>query len=645
MVTPVGPTGKLPAPATLEGQGCRVLDLFIHRPDTRNQIGLRFNGLQTQPVTALAHWRRAQRFTFSTSTRALPLATALDHPAGGLSANLRPGEREPRSGAAWALVVLLTLAGALLPAVLWPGDVSFINDEPRHLANAYYANKAHMLAAHGLVGNFGIPYGPVPTEIYQALLAITHDPITLACLRSGLSALVTAIALLWLARSLRLNPWFAAAVVLAPFLWVFHRILWDASWAVPMGAVALASYAAFLRSGRAAPLLLSLLCNGLLPFIHPQDLPLCLPMLLHLLFFRPRALLRFWPGVLGVVLICIWLNKWYLLGTIHALQAHLGSGVKNGYPGTNSRLLAMLAPLWGGRFLSGDRYMVGFPATGAGLLVNAGKVVSYVVFGLIWAGIAIVAVRWFHRQTVRHQNVQPSSPATLRPRPTVDFERRAPRKHHVVQLDPTAARDTISYICLVGLLMQMGIFGIMRVPPEPQYFFGTFPIFVIFAWITIDALSHWRVANGRLGGAAIAVYGASVAAITLGSMWWFHGKPDMLHPPRPLPNLGAQVALAKALNAYDDTTALTDLRMNGLDQADEDFYQRYPQALRSLRLLMPPTPGVPQKHSGHLLIRYGPGPGGPETHLEVIDLGDAPPPKGAEPMDITPLPEGWEPKY
>jgi len=40
------------------------------------------------------------------------------------------------------------------------------------------------LARGGLWGNFGIRYGPLPTWIYQALLLLSHDPVTLVAIRA-----------------------------------------------------------------------------------------------------------------------------------------------------------------------------------------------------------------------------------------------------------------------------------------------------------------------------------------------------------------------------------------------------------------------------------------------------------------------------
>ena len=64
-----------------------------------------------------------------------------------------------------ALLGLLA-AGWLLTAV-WPGDIPFINDEPRFIYKALRANQRAELEGTGLVGSLGIPYGPLPVWMYQ----------------------------------------------------------------------------------------------------------------------------------------------------------------------------------------------------------------------------------------------------------------------------------------------------------------------------------------------------------------------------------------------------------------------------------------------------------------------------------------------
>lgn len=515
------------------------------------------------------------------------------------------------SRASWSLAAVITLAAAVVPAVLWAGDISWINDEPRLIAKAYHANRELRLETKGLSGNFGIPYGPLPTHIYQLLLLLTHDPVLLAAIRAGLCAGTTAIALLWLARSLRLNPWFAAAVVLAPYVWMYHRILWDASFAVPIGSLALAAYAAFLRTGSGRALLLAVACLMGILFIHPQDLPLFAPIAIHMIWRHRPALWRRRAGVGVILAVTLALNAVYIGLASKAVVSRFAGSVRTGYPSTTSRAQALLTPSLGGALLGGWHYAeVDSRLRGPAGLVAAAKLASSIVYPLIWIGIAAAGVRLLRRR-----------------RGADDAELDDPA-------DPTLrhARRAIFDIALAGLALLFLLYGLMRMPPYPQYFFGTFILHVMFAWIGVDALSRIR-----LGGLATAVYGLSVGYITLASMWQIHhegyDRDDITDSRMERPTLANQLEVARELNRYRDTRVMTDVLV----------YQKYPQSLRALRLLIPPEPGAAQAEHGRLVIRNRAGPTGRDS---VIELSQAERETGTarwKPMDVTPLPSGWEP--
>ena len=141
----------------------------------------------------------------------------------------------------------LVVAG-LIPLV-WPGDVPFINDEPQLIASAVRANREGRLAPVGLLGTYGFSYGPAPTWVYQALTPVTRDLVGIAALHILLMSAATAGAIWWLGRSLRLWIWFAPLPLLSPYYWFYARVLWDNPFLLPLGALALAGYAAFLASG------------------------------------------------------------------------------------------------------------------------------------------------------------------------------------------------------------------------------------------------------------------------------------------------------------------------------------------------------------------------------------------------------------
>lgn len=512
----------------------------------------------------------------------------------------------------WALAVVVTMAAALVSAVLWPGDISWVNDEPRLIAKAYHANREFRLEIKGLSGNFGIPYGPLPTHVYQFLLLFTHDPIVLGAIRAALCAGATAIGLLWLARSLRLNPWFAAAVVLAPYVWMYNRILWDASFAIPIGTLALAAYAAFLRTGSGRSLLLCVACLAGILFIHPQDLPLFTPIAVHMLWRHRTALWRRRVGIAVILLVTLVLNGAYIRTAAKAVVERFGPSVRQGYPGGKvSRAQAVLTPFLGGTLLGGRQYAeIDSHLRGPWQLVAVAKLGSSLVHPLIWLGIGAAGVRWLRRR-----------------RGAGDAELDDPA-------DPTLreARRAVFGIALAGLAMLVVLYSVMRMPPFPQYFFGTFPLFVVFAWVGVDALS--RV---RLGSLAVVVYGLSVGYITLASRAQIHregyDRDDTTDTRMERPTLANQLRVARELNRYSDTRVMTDVVL----------YQKHGQSLRALRLLIPPDPGTVQTHSGQLVIRTRAGPTGRDSVIELSQATRETKTPRWKPMDVTPLPAGWEP--
>lgn len=520
-----------------------------------------------------------------------------------------------RERLSWTLAIVLTMAAAVVPAVLWAGDISWINDEPRLIAKAYHANRERRLETRGLSGNFGIPYGPLPTHVYQLLLLITHDPVSLAAIRAGLCAGVTAVSLLWLARSLRLNPWFAAAVVLAPYVWMYNRILWDASFAVPIGALALAAYAAFLRTASGKPLLLAVACLMGILFIHPQDLPLFAPVAGHLLWRHRPGLWRHRVGVAAILAVTLALNAAYIAAASKAVVERFAGSVRAGYPRPEEDKShwaeSLLTPFRGGALLGGYHYAeIDSRLRGPPQVVGIAKLGSSIVYPLIWLGIGVAAVRVLRRRRGADDG---------------ELHDRA---------DPTLreARRAVFGIALAGLGLLLLLYGLMRMPPYPQYFFGTFVLHALFAWIGVDALSRTR-----LGGVATAVYGLSVGYITLASMWQIHhegyDRDDITDRRMERPTLANQAAVARQLNRYSNRQVLTDVLL----------YQKYGQSLRCLRLLIPPEPGATQSRNDGLVIRNRAGPTGRDS---VIELSQADAETGTarwKPIDVTPLPAKWEP--
>jgi hypothetical protein len=508
-------------------------------------------------------------------------------------------------GAAWWTAAVVTMLAAIVPAVLWVGDIGWIQDEPRLIPKAYHANARHGIETHGLNGNFGVPYGPLPTQIYQVMLLITHDPVTLAGIRSGLCAGVTAFGLLWLGRSLRLNPWFATAIVLAPYVWNFHRFLWDASFAIPLGTLALAAYASFLVTRSRRSLFTTIASTIAIVFIHPQDLPVALPIAGHLLWRHRPSMARHYIGIALILGITFALNASYFRKAYDAVAWRLTQEKKEiSYPGARfTRAESLFVPLLGGSILGGSRFALNDSQLRVDpALLRIVRIGSSIAYPLIWLGI-VSAVVW-----VLKRNVPPRADG---PGPGSYF-----------------VRPVIFGIALTGLVLQMLLYGVLRMPGEPQYFFGTFVLHVLFAWIAVDTL-----ARIRLQWLAIGVYGSSVAFITIASLVKIH-QHGYDRNVLPRPSLANQAQVARELNAYSDQTVLTDVLI----------YKSHPQAIRSLRLLLPPAANQSQTESGRLMIRYRSGPTGTDSAIELVELPEGQIiPKDFEPLDVTPLPPEWQP--
>lgn len=466
---------------------------------------------------------------------------------------------------------------------LWPGDVSWLMDEPRLIANAWHANHDGQLAVGGLYGNFGIRYGPLPTQIYQLLLLITHDPRILVVLHVLLCAGITGFALLWLARSLSLPGWFVAGVLISPYVAAYQRVLWDASYAMPVGALALASFADFLRTQRAWSLRMCVVTSVLVPTIHPQSLPLAVPILGWLAWQHRTALWRDRRalGIAGAIVLLF--DGFYFVQFAGQLFARLSGSVQKGYPGGGSHLASALAPFLGGRLLCGGDYLEKLaPLIAPGWLHVGAQAGAMLFYPLAWLGIGTAASSAW----------------------------RAVRKQQMM-----TARESIMLVVLVAVVLQALLFGAMRIPAAPQYYFGTFALQVLVALLGVSALRQWRIGTVLGGfyvvGSAILTFEATISIHQHG-----YERPNW-------PRLATSVNIVRQLNAFSDTSALTNVAV----------YQKAPQAIRTLRLLLPPAPGITPKMSGRLFIT--------DTVTELP--GGAEPPSGSQSIEITPLPKDWVP--
>ena len=131
--------------------------------------------------------------------------------------------------------------------------------------------------------------------------------------------------------------------VAVAYLWFYARVLWDNPFLIPLGALAMAGYAAHLRSGSTAGVYVTVGALLMMPLVHLMSLALVLPLSAHLVAFRWRSLWRHRFGIAAIgtcVLIAGWPYWRYLLSARSA-----GASAASDPSG-------WFFPLFGGRLLS-----------------------------------------------------------------------------------------------------------------------------------------------------------------------------------------------------------------------------------------------------------------------------------------------------
>lgn len=349
----------------------------------------------------------------------------------------------PLGGALLAVIIALQL--------LWPGDAHWGGDQLVLIARTLQLNQAGQLAPFGLRGNKSIDYGPAPTWFYQGAVALTRDPVRLVLIHAAVFALVTAAAMLWLARLLRLDRMFVLAILASPHLLFYTRMLWDNTFCIPISLLLVASWIHFSRTSSARSFFAMLACLLVLPTIHLMALPLCIAigidLLRHVRQWRARAYAVGSVVAVGLYVAVFWQYFVHLAETVSpSAQTAKGLG-------------GWIFALLGGRVLSGwnmsayfytPEWMSRYLGTWGDLLV-AGSAVLVIA---VWVGIAATFAQ-SHRNDAR----------TACARARAD--------------DPDRRLSHVLLIAFAGLVILDGLSGAADMP---HHFNGAWPVFIIFAW-------------------------------------------------------------------------------------------------------------------------------------------------------------------
>ena len=430
----------------------------------------------------------------------------------------------------WIALAALVLAG--LTPLLWPGDVPFINDEPLLIANAVNANHDGRLASLGLLGTYGFVYGPAPVWVYQVLVEANRDLVVVATLHVLLMSAATAGALWWLSQSLGLWIWFAPVPLLSPYYWFYARVLWDNPFLLPLGALALAGYAAHLHSGSSAGLRLAFAAMMAVPLVHLMGVSLIAPLGAHMLIVRRRELWAHRYSLAAIAagaLLLAWPYWTYL------------AGPRPPSPGEGPALAGWLFPLLGGRLLSAREldYFYG-PGPVEGRLFSLAASASSIAFALVWCGIAAAVTLMIRSVRARAWT---------------------PRAH-------------IAAIVVASLICQAVIHGISAKFQHPHYQNGMWISFVLLAWFAVDVMAtghkvaRWgaTVTTGALTASLLLAVGMLAVGLHRSQ-----GTRDTYGP-----TLANQQQIARALARYAPTSDV---------QLHVNMWERFPHTLAILRQL------------------------------------------------------------
>lgn len=429
-------------------------------------------------------------------------------------------------------VTMAVVVLACLVPIVWPGDVPFINDEPQLVANALHANADGRLATMGLQGTYGFAYGPAPTWVYQGLLAVSRDLVVVSALHAALMSVLTAFGLWWIGRSLGLWSWFLPIPLLSPYFWFYARVLWDNTFLLPLSALALGGYAAFLANGSARGLKVSVGALLLIPLVHLMGLALLVPLGAHMLVVHGRIL---------------WRHRWSLLAmaagvAIAALPyVRYLLGPRPASPPGDGTLTGWLFPLFGARLLSArglDYFFGEGPVTGG--IFTLATTLSALAYVLAWGGLAVSAALIVRAARSRTWT---------------------PRSH-------------LAAIAFGALVIQSIIDGVASRYQHPHYQNGTWIVTVVFAWYAIDAVARWRTAGERTAGALTMGLGGALVLSVVGLAVQLHrtgGTREVYGP-----TLANQLQVARAMAAYDPGSEV---------EVQVSMWERFPHTPAVLREL------------------------------------------------------------
>jgi hypothetical protein len=366
----------------------------------------------------------------------------------------------------------MVLASLLMVMALrYPGDTGFLSDELTLMQMALDANGLHHLASHGLLGTYGIHYGPAPVWFYQAILLCSHHLPTVALIHTAVFFAMTASGLIWLAAALGWWRWFVPIIFAGPYFWFYARLPWDNPLAMPIGILTVAAYASFVSRPAFWKLVAAITGIWLLAGVHLMTMPLVLALILCLLGAQWRVMLR-WKWRLGGIVVMIVICSIPYLLVLHQELPGRAPGLTDRMDGLMLCLQAprmqsamALGSVVGEQWMQATRGMLQLPIA-----------VTGIAYLLVWGGAS--ACLWGMLRGHREQD--------------------------------GSAQQQVLRLVLLAVALQMLIFTLRGLPRYLHYNNGVWVAHVVLAWWAADLL----VRRYRAGRWLLGVYAAALITVT-----------------------------------------------------------------------------------------------------------------------------------
>jgi hypothetical protein len=437
----------------------------------------------------------------------------------------------------FAVVVLVALN------LLWPGDIPWVNDEPQLISNALDANAAGRLASHGIMGTFGVYYGPLPTWGYQLALLVTNDLVLIGLCKNFVGLVILLVVFARLAKVMGYPRYPILLLLVSPYIWYINRLLWDDGFLIQLSPLLALVVFELARKPRLWLLYAGMALTVVMFYAHAKTFFAIGAFVVVVVVLHRRWLLERWAKALPAFLLAILAVLPYVLSIL--------SGMEPGAVHKVSLLDSVYASLNGIRYCSfvgwGEYYFHEFympefvlPVQLTRLLVVLSGVAYLLCIGGLWNFFRDLRRRW-------------SGTTALGP------------------------EDHVLIFCVLIIVVHLVFYIVVQHRIRPQYFIGVWFAWFFFVWRFMHYVQYRlvKICFWTGFGSCIVLLFCLMLSIHLmgGNRGLGYGA-----------TLGNQVDVAKALANYSPESRMM------INVANYKKPNGYPHALFTLLRLHAPPP-------------------------------------------------------